>query len=64
MAVKSGRPRVEDAGNFSERFAHILPRLRQGEISVRRAAKELGVSSRTLRRRLDEGNNEGQKGVA
>ena len=58
-----GRPKVAD-GEFKERFAALLPRIRTGDISIRAAANELGVSSRTLRRRLDEENNDGQKRVA
>ena len=59
-----GRPKVEDSGDFKERLAAIVPCIRDGGISIRAAAKELGVSSRTLRRRLDEENNDGRKGVA
>ena len=59
-----GRPRVEDMEDFRECFAAILPQIKAGDISIRAAAKDLGVSPRTLRRRLDEENNDGQKGVA
>lgn len=52
MAVKSGRPRVTLRPGFNEGFAHILPRLVDGEISQRRAAEELNMSPRSLRRLL------------
>ena len=59
-----GRPRLEDSDSFKERFAAMLPRLCAGSISIRRAARELEVSPRTLRRRLSEiemGQNGGQE---
>ena len=37
-----GRPRVTDKKGFKHRFGAILERLRRGEISRRKAAKDLG----------------------
>ena len=51
-----GRHKIEDTEgheDFQDRFAAILPSLSGGEISLNKAAKELGVSPRTLRRRID-----------
>jgi hypothetical protein len=48
--LKPGRPRLEDRPGFRERFATILPRLNAGEISQGRAARELGISVRSLKR--------------
>ena len=48
-----GRPRVTDREGFDRRFGAILERLREGDISKRRAAKELGIGYATLKRLLD-----------
>ncbi len=48
-----GRPRVTDRRGFNRRFGDILERLRQGELSRRRAASELGIGYATLKRLLD-----------
>lgn len=48
-----GWPRVTDRRGFSARFGDILERLRAGEISRRRAAKELDIGYATLKRLLD-----------
>ncbi|MFC2041936.1 recombinase family protein [Chloroflexota bacterium] len=50
---KIGRPRVTDRRGFNRRFGDILERLRQGELSRRRAAAELGIGYATLKRLLD-----------
>lgn len=48
-----GRPRVTDRQGFERRYKTILERLSNGEISRRRAAKELGIGYATLKRLLD-----------
>jgi len=48
-----GRPKVTDRRGFNTRFGDILERLRSGEISRRRAAKDLGIGYATLKRLLD-----------
>ena len=48
-----GRPRVTDKKGFKHRFGAILERLRRGEISRRKAAKDLGIGYATLKRLLD-----------
>ena len=48
-----GRPRVTDRRGFSRRFGDILERLREGSVSRRGAAKELGIGYATLKRLLD-----------
>jgi len=53
QGVKIGRPRVTDRKGFNHRFGAILDRLREGEISRRGAAKELGIGYATLKRLLD-----------
>ena len=58
-----GRPKVTDRRGFNNRFGAILERLRAGEISRRKAAKELDIGYATLKRLLDaqagEGNGRG-----
>ena len=53
MAMKPGRPRLDHQEGFSESFATILPRLRRGEISQGKAARELGISVRSLKRYVE-----------
>jgi DNA invertase Pin-like site-specific DNA recombinase len=48
-----GRPKVTDRRGFNQRFGAILERLTQGQVSRRRAAKELGIGYATLKRLLD-----------
>ena len=48
-----GRPKVTDRKGFSGRFNKVLARLTAGEISRRKAAKELGIGYATLKRLLD-----------
>ena len=52
---KIGRPKVTDRRGFKTRYKTILERLSSGDISRRRAAKELGVGYATLKRLLDQG---------
>ena len=52
--ARGGRPSVFASEEFARGFAAVLPRLLAGEISIRKAAAELSVSPRTLRRHLDE----------
>ena len=49
-----GRPRVTERRGFKHRFGAILERLLAGDISRRKAAKELGIGYATLKRLLDE----------
>ena len=48
--IKTGRPRLDSSPGFKEAFATILPRLLGGEISQGQAARELGISVRSLKR--------------
>ena len=48
-----GRPKVTDRRCFENRFGAILERLRSGDISRRKAAKELNIGYATLKRLLD-----------
>ena len=50
---KIGRPRVTDRRGFHARYKAILERLAEGDISRRRAARELGIGYATLKRLLD-----------
>jgi putative DNA-invertase from lambdoid prophage Rac len=52
---KIGRPKVTDRRGFKTRYITILERLSAGDISRRRAAKELGIGYATLKRLLDSG---------
>ena len=52
MPVKPGRPRLDHRPDFNDRFATILPRLRAKGISQGQAARELGISVRSLKRYL------------
>jgi len=53
-----GRPRVTDKRGFQTRYKTILERLSAGDISRRKAAKELGVGYATLKRLLDSRSEE------
>jgi hypothetical protein len=53
--IKPGRPRLDDSPGFRERFATISPRLSAGEISQGQAARELGISVRSLKRYVKRG---------
>jgi Trp operon repressor len=55
ISKKMGRPRVTDRQDFKTRYNTILERLRAGDVSRRRAAKELGIGYATLKRLLDHG---------
>ena len=59
-----GRPRVTDRKGFNRRFGDILERLRAGNISRRRAAKELGIGYATLKRLLDARDENPREGLA
>ena len=48
-----GRPKVTDRRGFETRYKTILERLSAGDISRRRAAKDLGIGYATLKRLLD-----------
>ena len=48
-----GRPKVTDSRGFSRRFGAVLERLEAGDLSRRRAARELGIGYATLKRLLD-----------
>ena len=48
-----GRPKVTDRRGFKNRFGAILERLKAGDISRRKAAKELNIGCATLKRLLD-----------
>ena len=48
-----GRPRVIDKRGFKTRCKAVLARLNSGELSRRKAAKELGIGYATLKRLLD-----------
>jgi len=50
---KIGRPRGTDRRGFKTSYKTILERLSDGDISRRRAAKELGIGYATLKRLLD-----------
>ena len=47
---KPGRPRLDADPEFVQHFATVLPRLRASEISQGQAARELGISVRSLKR--------------
>ena len=49
-SVKSGRPRLDSNPDFVRRFATVLPSLTAGAISQGQAARELGISVRSLKR--------------
>ena len=54
-----GRPKVTDRRGFKNRFGAVLERLRSGELSRRKAARELNIGYATLKRLLDAQNGEG-----
>ena len=48
-----GRPRADGATGFPDRFAALLPDIRSGDLSKGDAARELGISHRTLTRYIE-----------
>jgi DNA invertase Pin-like site-specific DNA recombinase len=50
---KIGRPRVTDRRGFNQAYGAILERLISGQVSRRRAARELRIGYATLKRLLD-----------
>jgi hypothetical protein len=48
-----GRPKVTARRGFTDRYKTVLERLNAGELSRRKAAKELGIGYATLKRLLD-----------
>ena len=48
-----GRPKVADREGFTQQFEAILERIQSGDISRRRAARELDIGYATLKRLLD-----------
>ena len=52
-----GRPKVTTRRGFKHRFDAMVHRLYIGDISRRKAAKELGIGYATLKRLLDAGSN-------
>jgi hypothetical protein len=62
MSLKGGRPRLDLDPDFIRGFATVLPRLRAKEISQGQAARELGISVRSLKRyaaQLRDANRDG-----
>lgn len=53
MPVRTGRPRLDHSEDFRRAFATVLPHLRVGAISQGEAAKELGISVRSIKRYRD-----------
>ena len=53
-----GRPKVTDRKGFNRQFNEVLDRLRAGDVSRRRAAKELKIGYATLKRLLDAQSQE------
>ena len=49
-SAKGGRPRLDNQEGFTSRLCEVLPRLKSGDISQRRAAEVLGISVRSLNR--------------
>jgi putative DNA-invertase from lambdoid prophage Rac len=54
---KIGRPRVTSRKGFNTRYKTVLERLTVGDISRRKAARELGVGYATLKRLIEGGGN-------
>ena len=48
-----GRPRVNERPEFEQRFTEVVERLGAGELSRRKAAREMGIGYATLKRLLD-----------
>jgi len=53
MPVQTGRPRLDHDEAFRRAFATLLPRLRGGTISQGQAARQLGISVRSLKRYVE-----------
>lgn len=55
-----GRPKVTERKGFSARFGAVLERLQTGELSRRKAARELNIGYATLKRLLDALPSDGE----
>ena len=58
-----GRPKVTERRGFEKRFGAILERIRSGDISRRKAAKELDIGYATLKRLIDALENQPLEGT-
>jgi DNA invertase Pin-like site-specific DNA recombinase len=59
---KIGRPRVMDRRGFKQRYLLIVASVDSGQLSRRKASKELGIGYATLKRLLDsQGNSDEQR---
>jgi len=52
-----GRPKVTERRGFQRRFGAVLERLTAGDLSKRKAARELGIGHATLNRLLNQREN-------
>lgn len=57
-----GRPRVMDRRGFKSRFGVVLERLRHGQVSRCQAARDLNIGYATLKRLIDNAEQNGGKG--
>ena len=53
LGKRIGRPRVTERPQFIQQFSAIRERINIGELSKRKAAKELGIGYATLDRLMD-----------
>ena len=53
LGKRIGRPKVSERPEFEQRFTAVIERLGSGNLSRRRAARELGIGYATLKRLLD-----------
>ena len=51
--IQIGRPRADRGRGFHQRLASLLPDIGSGTLSKGRAARELGISHRTLSRYIE-----------
>ena len=52
--IKSGRPRLDGRPGFKEDFCRVLPMIREGKLNLTLAAREIGISARSLKRYMEQ----------
>ena len=66
MAAKhsGGRPRIDRQQGFIKALYRVLPHVYAGTVSQRQAALEIGISARSLKRYMEQNEQESCEGVS
>ena len=61
LGKRLGRPRIDALPGFEQTFAPVIGRISSGQVTRTEAAKELGISTSTLKRVIDTWDNRQKK---